>query len=1270
MTGPIVISILGDGANANRALNDVGSNAEKMGNAIKAASAVAAAGLAAVTAAAMEAADQSAETARAAAARGLDPAAQKRAGQMAGRLYAQAYGESFGDVTRSVEAVASSFPQLGEKQLEQASKDAMNLASIFEVDLPGAVSTAATVVKSGLAGDVTEAFDLITAASQQVPAALRQDLLDSVAEYSPYFADLGLSGEQAFALLADSAKQGGIGIDKAGDSVKEFGIRATDMSTSSVAAYDAIGLNANEMANDLLAGGNRAQDATQKIVKGLLGIKDPAKRANASIALFGTPLEDLGVNGIPDFLRSLANAEGGLGKFEGSAKRAGNTLNDNTKAKITEFKRTITQTFVEEVGKRALPVLDDLAEKGTKVANAFRSGGLDSAVSEFEELTGTGGKLAPILDQVEGAFDAVERIAKKVGPAALDAADGMEGLAAPLKLVDDVLGTVADVLEAVPDDVLTLGIQAGAAALLLPRLTGAVSATTGALGTMRARVQQVRAEMTYLETRTQRVQGAMGAMGGAAKTAAGIGGLLALSASAQEADRETGILLGTLGGAATGFAVGGPWGALIGGAAGAAMGIFADRTDEAAESMEQAERPAADYAATLDELTGATTKATRAAVYQQVVNSGALSWARELGVGTRDVVGAILGQEGAMRRINDQMAKSGDITLSYVDAQGQLQVQTVKTQAEADNLTRELALQGIEVDKISKVNPAKSGLLNFIGRETDAWRASTKAKRQEILATQDMTALYKKIPKRVVSKIEQTGVVPTVRGIAKVADRYKLLDGKQIRSLIKVTGTDITVKQVRRVLDQMGAVDNVRPNLRDFSRGIDTGTRNAANAADRGGKKIKKNAEDPVRQTRADLGNLQQTTNSGLNSAASQARSGGVGIGAAIKQGFTSGFSGADGLWSSSVRSAVAAAIRAGRQQAGIKSPSRETHYMGRMMGEGLAKGLAESEALAKKRGKNLVAAALAGIAGGSGAIENALSKITKLVEKSIDLKDDKKERQREAAILRGLKAEFTQLKANGKAQDANNQKLIAARDALKNLQATSAAYAANIRTGFRNFGSAVGLGIIGEGGEGVSIKDLLKQLEQRKIQAQRFTSLVEKLRKDGLNQTQIQALLDAGVEGGLATAEAIAQGGKAAIAEVNRLTADIDRAGSQLGTSSANALYAAGIRAAQGVVNELEREEKRLDKVGRRIARSIVAELREAGIGPKDKKDKADRNAERYQAARTFGHSSTKTQPDVIEIRLSADAADEVAQGKKIIRRIDKARTAGATSAKLVFAK
>lgn len=293
---------------------------------------------------------------------GLTEAESARIGGVAGTLFTQAYGESVEEVNTAVQDVVSSIDGMRgatEESLEAMTAKALNFASAFEIDTARSTQVVGQLIKTGLVADANEGFDLLTSAMQKVPAAVREDILDAADEYGPFFETLGLTGAESFDLLVRSSEKGMYGIDKAGDALKEFTIRATDMSTASGAAYEALGMDQQAMTNELLAGGDRAGAAFDTIVAGLQGIEDPSARSQAALALFGTPLEDLSVSEIPTFLSGLQDLGGGMEDAGGAADRMGEAINGGATVGWTELQRT-WDSIIGQLGAGLLPVLSEV----------------------------------------------------------------------------------------------------------------------------------------------------------------------------------------------------------------------------------------------------------------------------------------------------------------------------------------------------------------------------------------------------------------------------------------------------------------------------------------------------------------------------------------------------------------------------------------------------------------------------------------------------------------------------------------------------------------------------------------------------------------------------------------------------------------------------------------------------------------------------------------------------------------------------------------------
>jgi hypothetical protein len=283
-------------------------------------------------------------TDKVAAALGLDPTQADRVGRLAGEIYADAWGSSFAEVASTIEAVVSTVDWAGsmsDDAITAMTEKALTLATIFDVDVNRALLGAGTLVKSGLARDFNEGFDLITASLSRVSPEMRGELMDVLTqgEYVKAFEELGYSGEEALGALVKASAGGTFQFDKAGDALKEFRIRATDMSDATQGAYATLGLDHKKMTEDLLAGGPRAREAFDQIIGAVLGVKDPISQNQTALALFGTQFEDLGDI---DALAAIAPMTGALGTVSGAADAASTTLNDNLGTKVDSILRKLS----------------------------------------------------------------------------------------------------------------------------------------------------------------------------------------------------------------------------------------------------------------------------------------------------------------------------------------------------------------------------------------------------------------------------------------------------------------------------------------------------------------------------------------------------------------------------------------------------------------------------------------------------------------------------------------------------------------------------------------------------------------------------------------------------------------------------------------------------------------------------------------------------------------------------------------------------------------
>lgn len=231
-------------------------------------------------------------------------------GESVKNIYAKGLGDDFADVADGLAATQQASDLTGEA-LEQATAAGFNLRDVFDYDVSESARAASALMKNfGL--DAEEAYGLIAVGAQN-GADKNGDLLDTLNEYSPQFAALGLSADQFIGTLVEGADAGLFSIDKVGDAVKEFNIRAKDGSDSSREAFESLGLNADKMFTAFAAGGDTAEAAFFDTVEALNSMDDPLARNAAGVALFGTQFEDLEAGVLP----VLANIE--TAAYDGAA---------------------------------------------------------------------------------------------------------------------------------------------------------------------------------------------------------------------------------------------------------------------------------------------------------------------------------------------------------------------------------------------------------------------------------------------------------------------------------------------------------------------------------------------------------------------------------------------------------------------------------------------------------------------------------------------------------------------------------------------------------------------------------------------------------------------------------------------------------------------------------------------------------------------------------------------------------------------------------------
>lgn len=269
-------------------------------------------------------------------------------------IYANNYGESFEDIAQAMGEVQRQTGLTGEA-LEGTTENALALRDTFGFEVNESVRAVDMMMKQfGVTSD--EAYNMIAQGAQK-GLDKNGNLLDSINEYSVHFKQLGFDSEEMFNMFANGAEMGVFDIDKLGDAVKEFGIRAKDGSTTTVEAFELLGLNAEELQGRFAEGGDTAKQAFQEVAAALNNCDDEVVKNTAGVNLFGTMWEDMGA----DAVKALSDTNGSISMTADSLEKIKEIKYDSVGEAFEGIKRQLEVGIMIPIGEKILPILNQLA---------------------------------------------------------------------------------------------------------------------------------------------------------------------------------------------------------------------------------------------------------------------------------------------------------------------------------------------------------------------------------------------------------------------------------------------------------------------------------------------------------------------------------------------------------------------------------------------------------------------------------------------------------------------------------------------------------------------------------------------------------------------------------------------------------------------------------------------------------------------------------------------------------------------------------------------
>jgi hypothetical protein len=127
------------------------------------------------------------------------------------------------------------------------------------------------------------------------------------------------------------------------------------------------------------------------------------------------------------------------------------------------------------------------------------------------------------------------------------------------------------------------------------------------------------------------------------------------------------------------------------------------------------------------------------------------------------------------------------------------------------------------------------------------------------------------------------------------------------------------------------------------------------------------------------------------------------------------------------------------------------------------------------------------------------------------------------------------------------------------------------------------------------NLNDYVTSFQQQIVDLQQFTIAIQELRKQGLNDTMYKQLLAAGPTEAMPFVQQLLEGGQTAVDNINYLGKTLDDAAGVLGKDASDSLYQAGVDAAAGLLKGLQDQDSNIQAEMQRIADFMVAALNNA---------------------------------------------------------------------------
>ncbi|MFI0233164.1 phage tail protein [Streptomyces sp. NPDC017086] len=198
-----------------------------------------------------------------------------------------------------------------------------------------------------------------------------------------------------------------------------------------------------------------------------------------------------------------------------------------------------------------------------------------------------------------------------------------------------------------------------------------------------------------------------------------------------------------------------------------------------------------------------------------------------------------------------------------------------------------------------------------------------------------------------------------------------------------------------------------------------------------------------------------------------------------------------------------------------------------------------------------------------------------------------------ESKLLKQLDSAGRQLLKWEKQLTGVTKSLEGAKSKLADLKSASAQLAASVKGNLLSSANITR----GAGGDGpVTLNTIRSGMRVSRDKVTAFATALKQLRAKGFSKSIIQQVAEAGIDGGgLETAGALLQASASEVKTINKTQAEIEKAATSAGKTTADAVYEKAIKAQERYVKALEAQQKKLQKAMEKLAEKLEKALEKA---------------------------------------------------------------------------